>query len=403
MYDGYVDNITRYMVQGWALDSENPDQAVEILVLINGITVARITANMPRPDLAARKDLSSSHNGFSTYLPFRLDTATTQTVQIKFAATMEVVPHGTRMFGPLDDSKIAQRLAAVNSLALSPLLVTHIARSGSTLFMDILNRHPALLVAKHYPYEVKPATYYARAARLLTEPGDHEASASPTEFMRNDQHLGFNPFNHLAFDSVFSDYDLRTDFFERSSRETLFRALREVSNDYYRHLAADQNKTSATYFAEKCEAQGATRKSFLTLFPNAYEIILTRDPRDILCSSRAYFRPSGNKDFLVNVSNACERLLRFIREKRQRTVVVTYEALVCDQRAALSAVSDFLAIESGNWFEVSAPDTELFEAHSTATSPTESIGRWKRELSSSQKELCDNAFASFLDAFGYDA
>jgi hypothetical protein len=402
MYTGYVDNITRYLVQGWALDTENPDRSVDILVLVNGLTVARATANILRPDLAARKDLGSNRHGFRTYLPSRLDTTTTQTVQIKYAATNELVPRGNCAFAPLDRSRIATRLAAVNSAALSPIIATHIARSGSTLFMDILSRHSGIVVPKQYPYEVKPATYYARAARLVTESGNHEVSASPTEFMRNEQQLGFNPFNHLVFDSVFSDSDLRTDFFECSSRETIFRALCEVSNDYYRHLAADQHKFSATYFAEKCEAQGTTRASLLTLFPDAHEIVLTRDPRDILCSSRAYFRPSGREDFLVNISNACKTLVRVMREKRERTFVIKYEALVFDRPSTLSAVSNFLSVEDANWSKSSAPDTELFETHSTATSPEESIGRWKRELSSPQRELCEKEFAGFLEAFGYE-
>ncbi len=401
MYKGYVDKITRSVVQGWALDTENPDRSVEVLVFVNGVMVARTTANLPRPDLAAQ-NLGSGHNGFSTYLPFPLDTASTQTVEIKFANTNDIIPRGTFTFAPLDGSRVAKRLAAVKHKTLSPIFATHIARSGSTLFMDVLNKHPAIVLAKHYPYEVKPATYYARAARLLMQPANHELSASPTEFMRNDYQLGFNPFNHVAFDPVFSDADLRTDFFESSSRQTLSHALREVSNDFYRHLAADQNKTTAIYFAEKCEAQGTTRASVLSLFPNAYEIILTRDPRDIFCSSLAYFRDSESVNFLVNISNACKTLVRVLSEERERTVAIKYEELLCDRPAILSVVSDFLSVENDDWLESSAPDTGLFEVHATAPSPQESIGRWKRELSKSQKQACEEAFSSFFDAFGYE-
>jgi hypothetical protein len=401
MYKGYVDKITRSVVQGWALDTENPDRSVEVLVFVNGVMVARTTANLPRPDLAAQ-NLGSGHNGFSTYLPFRLDTASTQTVQIKFADTNEVVPQGTCAFAPLDGSRIAKMLAAVHNTTLSPILATHIARSGSTLFMDVLNKHPAIVLARHYPYEVKPATYYARAARLLMQPGNHERSASATEFMRNDYQLGFNPFNHVSFDSVFSDADLRTDFYDRSSRQTLFHALREVSNDYYRHLAADQNKMSAVYFAEKCEAQGTTRTSLLNLFPDTYEIILTRDPRDIYCSSLAYFPDSERTNFLVNIGNACKALVSVLHENRERTCAIKYEELLHDRPAVLAVVSDFLSIENNDWLESSVPDAGLFEAHATAPSPQESIGRWKRELSKSQKQACEEAFSSFFDAFGYE-
>jgi hypothetical protein len=355
---------------------------------------------LSRPDLAA-ENLGSGHNGFSTHLPFQLDTASTQTVEIRFADTNGLVPQGTCTFAPLDDSRVAKMLAAVHNTTLSPIFVTHIARSGSTLFMDALNKHPAIVLARHYPYEVKAATYYARAARLMMQPGNHERSASATEFMRNDYQLGFNPFNHVSFDSVFSDADLRTDFYDRSSRQTLSQALREVSNDYYRHLAADQNKTSAAYFAEKCEAQGTTRASVLNLFPDAYEIILMRDPRDIFCSSLSYFPDSERTNFLVNIGNACKTLVNVLHENRERTCAIKYEELLRDRRAALSVVSDFLSIENNDWIESSVPDAELFDAHATAASPQESVGRWKRELSTSQQRDCKEAFSGFFDAFGY--
>src|ERR1039458_5813196 len=130
MYKGYVDKITRSMVQGWALDAENPDRSVEVLVFVNGAMVTRTTANLSRPDLAA-ENLGSGHNGFSTHLPFQLDTASTQTVEIRFADTNGLVPQGTCSFAPLDDSRVAKMLAAVHNTTLSPILATHIARSGT--------------------------------------------------------------------------------------------------------------------------------------------------------------------------------------------------------------------------------------------------------------------------------
>jgi hypothetical protein len=159
---------------------------------------------------------------------------------------------------------------------------------------------------------------------------------------------------------------------------------------------------SAVYFAEKCEAQGTTRTSLLNLFPDAYEIILTRDPRDIYCSSLAYFPDSERTDFLVNIGNACKTLVSVLHENRERTCAIKYEELLHDRRAVLAVVSDFLSIEHNDWIESSVPDAELFEAHATAPSPQESIGRWKRELSTSQKQDCKEAFSSFIDAFGYE-
>jgi hypothetical protein len=383
------------------LDTENPDRAVELTISVNGVEAAQITANLPRPDLAAKK-LGSGRNGFSLSFRSRLDSSLPQTVEIKYRNTRELLPRGTRVIAPLDGPRIAKLLMSVKNPVLTPLFVTHIARSGSTLLMDTLNEHPAIVLARHYPYEVKPATYFARAARLLTQTANHERSASATEFMRDDYRLGFNPFNHAAFDDVFTDADLRTDFFDRSSPQTIAAALRQTANDYYRHLAANQNKLAAFYFAEKCEAQGTTRDSLLQLFPNSFEILLIRDPRDVFCSSLAYFPDAERTNFLVNIGNACNTLVGILKENRERTLAINYEALLRDRRAVLSAVGDFLALANDAWRESSAPDAALFEAHATAPSPQESIGRWKHELSATQRQACTEAFSGFLAKFGYE-
>src|SRR6202035_5719064 len=187
-----------------------------------------------------------------------LGSAAAHHIQVKFADTDQLIPNGERKFPPLDEYDFAPSLTAAHALDLASLFVTHQPRSGSTMCMALLHRHPSIVVAERYPFEVKPATYYARAARLLTYPGNHDTSDSPTEFTRSAVHLGFNPFNHWSFDDVYKDDALRDHFFERSAKRALFDTLRSVSTDYYRHLAADQKKYAARFFAEKCEVQGDT-------------------------------------------------------------------------------------------------------------------------------------------------
>jgi len=404
MYEGHVDHINRHVVQGWALNTANSNQSIDILIFLNGSAISRTTANLSRPDVAANWQLPSALHGFSAPIPRFLDPAVAHHIQVKFADTSQLIPNGERTFPPLDDDNIATRLAATHELVLSPLFLTHMPRSGSTMCMALLHRHPSIVVAERYPFEVKPATYYARAARLLTEPGNHETSASPTEFTRSSVHLGFNPFNHLSFDSVFRDGQLRDDFFERSSRKALFDVFRSLSTDYYRHLAADQMKYAARYYAEKCEAQGSTRNSIMTLFPNASEILLIRDPRDVLCSTLSYFKQSTGEDWVRNLQNGCETIRQIVSEQRKRTLVVKYEALVFDQLATLKTLARFLDIVDVDcaWSDGPILDSKIFKEHATTGSPEESVGRWKADLSGSQKEACAMAFSKFLLEFGYN-
>jgi hypothetical protein len=404
MYDGHVDHISRHIVHGWALNTDNSNQSIDITISLNGADIARSTANLSRPDVASARQLQSTNYGFSASIPRFLDTAQAHHIQVKFADTGEVIPNGERRFSRLDTYDTAPSLTATHNLSLSALILTHLPRSGSTMCMALLNRHPSIVVPEHYPYEVKPATYYARAARLLTEPGDHDYSASPTEFMRSSTHLGFNPFNHLSFDSVFKNAELRDHFFERSSRKALFDSLRLVAIDYYRHLAADQNKFDSRYFAEKCEAQGifyGTRASDMALFPQANEILLIRDPRDILCSSLSYFRQHFSDDLVQNLLNGCETIHRIVSEKSKRTLVVKYEALVFEQLTTLKAIARFLDIDDSFWSDDPVQDSKLFKEHATTGSPRESVGRWKVDLTATQNEICARVFSRFLLVFGY--
>jgi hypothetical protein len=402
MYEGYVDRISRNTVEGWALNTEALDQSVEIAVLLDGAPMCRITANLSRPDVAAAKQLQSALCGFSVNLPPLLDSAAGHHVQVRFAETNLLIPNGERKFPALDAYDHAPSLTGARALELAPLFVSHQPRSGSTMCMALLHRHPSIVVAEHYPFEVKPATYYARAARLLTFPANHEHSASPTEFTRDALRLGFNPFNHWSFDDVYKDAALRDHFFERSARSSLFDALRSVSADYYQHLAADQKKLAASFFAEKCEVQGDTRRSVLALFPEAREILLIRDPRDILCSALAYFRPSTDEDLMPNLRNGCETLRHIAEEENGRTIVVKYEDLVCNQVSTLRKIAEFLGISTDTWFAGPIDDSQMFATHATTRSPVESIGRWREELSAEQKNRSVVAFSKFLLEFGYN-
>jgi hypothetical protein len=222
--------------------------------------------------------------------------------------------------------------------------------------------------------------------------------------MRDPVRLGFNPFNHFSFDPVFKDGGLRDHFFERSSRIALFGALRSVATDYYRHLAADQNKYAACWFAEKCEAQGieyGTRASDMALFPEGREILLIRDPRDILCSSLSYFRQPFSENWLKNLQNGCETIRQIVSKKSKGTLVVKYEALVFDQLATLKTIARFLGIADAVWSDEPILDAKLFKKHATTESPQESVGRWKENLSDSQMGTCAKAFGTFLSEFGY--
>jgi hypothetical protein len=402
MFEGHVDHISRHIVHGWAIDTAAVERSIEVLICLDGADVARAIANLSRPDVAKIKKLPSPLHGFSVPIPEFMDPGAAHLLQIRFAETGQVIPNGERRFPALVEYDATPALARVQEQTLTPLLVTHLPRSGSTLCMASLNRHQQIVIAERYPFEVKPATYYARAARLLTQPGNHEGSASPTEFMRDPVRLGFNPFNHWTFDAVFKDPQLKDHYFERAAKTALFESLRSVAMDYYRHLAADQSKFSARFFAEKCEVQGGIRESVLDLFPSAREILLVRDPRDMLCSSVSYFKRPLDQDLLQNLRNGCEAIRQIALQPGKRTLVVKYESLIFDQPGTLKVIARFLELTEPAWSGAAIEDLGLFNRHATTDSPEASVGRWKTDLSAEQRTMCGQVFGRFLSQFGYE-
>jgi hypothetical protein len=77
---------------------------------------------------------------------------------------------------------------------------------------------------------------------------------------------------------------------------------------------------------------------------------------------------------------------------------------VFDQLSTLKTVARFLDIVDVDnvWSEGSILDSKIFKEHATTGSPEESVGRWKTDLSGSQKETCAMAFSKFLFEFGYN-
>ena len=186
-------------------------------------------------------------------------------------------------------------------------MVTHMPRSGSTMCMGLLHKHPHIVVAEHYPFEVKPATYYARAARVLRSLEIMRRPLAQQSLCAVRRILGLILLSIFRSTQYFTMNDFEIISLAILPNGTIFSALRAVSNDYYQHLAADQAKYEAAYFAEKCEVQGGVRDSIIALFPDVREILLIRDPRDLLCSNISYFKKPMNA-MMSNIENGCKTI-----------------------------------------------------------------------------------------------
>ena len=155
------------------------------------------------------------------------------------------------------------------------------------------------------------------------------------------------------------------------------------------------------------------------LYPDAREVFLVRDFRDMLCSIRAFNEKRGTSAFGLEGEGAevgyvqdmlgpsVDNLLHEWRSRADRAHLVRYEDLITDERGTLERVLDYLGVDSdeatvqGMLQTASEDRLNGQEAHRTSATAAESIGRWARDLDSSFQAACDSAFEEVHSVFGY--
>lgn len=174
-------------VGGWVVGNVQPIR--EIQVWIDGLTlpIQRISVGMPRPDVAAYLPnvAHAAHSGF--YGQF-----STLGLAPNFHAILKAVTHEQQLisFAVIRATrKWTPTAQATDSPQLQPLLVTALARSGTTWLMHILSTHPAICVFPGYPYEMHAAAYWWHMCRVLTAPASGIGMSHPDYFWLSLEHI----------------------------------------------------------------------------------------------------------------------------------------------------------------------------------------------------------------------
>jgi hypothetical protein len=283
-----------------------------------------------------------------------------------------------------------------------PVLVTGLARSGTTLLMRRLAGFPEICLADLAPFEVRLLSYYTTAQRILSAPGDFEASTHPDRLEGDGFFVGFNPFHSEHYQPAFREARLHRELFQGFAAARVQDAFRDTIREYYARLAADQGKPAARYFAEKGNnLDERTRHFTRQVFPDTREIVLFRDPRDQLCSYRSWFRLSHEAAFAM-ISDGCASLLRIREERAASVLLLRYEDLVADPAASLASLAGFLGLPPRDGADADA-ERAMFGGHGTSATPADSVGRWRTELTPAEVDQCDHAWSASLAAFGYAA
>ncbi len=392
---GRVDEISRGIVSGWAADSQPPGSPADVAIVVDGVERIRLTPSLYRPGL---KDLcagSTGHFGFSYRFNPQLPAFRENSVSVRFVANGQTLARGERLL-----PKASAHSAPPSRRGRVPVLVNGVGRSGSTLLMSRLSLHPEIVAARRHPYEIKLVSYYSAALRVLSATADRENSSDPDTMIHDHLHIGYNPYNRPAFYSIARDQGSLQRFFEVEAPAMTGAAFRDIILHYYDTLATQNNEDRAEFFAEKISLDEVVRLGARALFGQIREIVLVRDPRDLLCSAKAFWRKT-DEDAFETVAKATRTILDIRAEASQDVLLVRYEDLVLQCERTLDEIGAFIGVSQPIRPDPDA-ETGMFKIHATSRTPQDLIYRWKADLSSDEVLRCDAEFPDFMQVFGYD-
>lgn len=278
---------------------------------------------------------------------------------------------------------------------ITPILISHPARSGTTILMRTLSGSSEIAVAKTPPYEVKLLAYYAHVFRVLTSTTGE--TTHPDVLAGRDNRFGANPYFRGQFAALFKDRPSQfADLVEHRVPDIFAGAMRQCIEAYYGayHGVAMQNWR---YFAEKNDSASPMVVAFAKqLFGSVREITTIRDPRDMFCSHLSYFK----NDPAVAARDAvfaCRNALKILANPTPDTLVVRYEDMIRTPETVRKTLISFLGVEIPP-----ADPTEGFSRHATSASRDASIGRWKTDMTEEHRALYLPKMAETIKQLGYE-
>jgi len=274
--------------------------------------------------------------------------------------------------------------------------VTSTGRAGSSLCMARLAAHPDIAVAGVHPHEILLVSYYALALRTLVSEEDRARSMQPAAMLGKDHRfqVGFNPFNP----GIAAAEPVAADYWNNRVPRRLAAAFAALIRDYYEAMLPE--KPQARYFAEKSNPGPLVRRAARKMFGAVREIALIRDPRDLVCSYRSFWKTTAEAA-IPSIRSQLEQLRRLREKNPPDTLFIHYEDLILQQETTMSLIWEFLELEAPAASEA-ASEHALFERHGTSTSAAQSIGRWRHELTEAEIAHCQQRFADVLQSFGYE-
>ncbi|HZO60065.1 MAG TPA: sulfotransferase [Solirubrobacterales bacterium] len=390
-------------VRGTALGDAGPVTHVEFVTAPAGEVIHTAACDVPRPRLAEeRPDLAGAEDsGFYATLG-GLD------LHPEFELHLRAVAAGGGRipFGTITGRRA--RLETSFEPGMQPLLVTGPGRSGSTIFMQMLAGHPQILAWPPFEQEPRVMTYWIEVLRALARPDSFMRQVAPAGNLNGDWWLGGRDPRPRAL----GDEDVQAWLAGEAVEELAAFAQSRVES-LYRRLAARDGRDRVAFFAEKLRNDIVSDLAW-ELYPQAREVVLVRDPRDVLCSVLAANVKRGQQpppaDPMRWIGDEFEGRIAAVAQswerRSDRAHLVRYEDLMLDPVPTLCGLLGYLGLDAGEeaargMLAAAQESLPAMSEHRTTPDPQASIGRFERDLDPALREECERRLGDAIALFGY--